>query len=167
MVRRLLLSAGAVLAFALAARCNNDNNTITGPQPVATVTPGGPTVTPIARTATPAMSPTPGTQPTLTPQPSGNRTVNVGQSGGNTFVDQTSGSNQTTITAGATVTWTWVSGTHSVTSGGCVFGCQPDGQFDSGIGTGMTFSHTFNQAGTFPYYCQVHGAMMQGTVVVQ
>ena len=39
--------------------------------------------------------------------------------------------------------------------------------FDSGsLAQNATFSHTFNTAGTFPYYCRVHGAMMQGTIVV-
>jgi plastocyanin len=31
----------------------------------------------------------------------------------------------------------------------------------------MTFSHTFTQAGSFPYFCQVHQALMQAMVVVQ
>ncbi|MGE5414645.1 MAG: plastocyanin/azurin family copper-binding protein [Syntrophomonadaceae bacterium] len=31
----------------------------------------------------------------------------------------------------------------------------------------MTFSHTFSQAGQFPYFCTVHQSMMQGMVIVQ
>jgi plastocyanin len=31
----------------------------------------------------------------------------------------------------------------------------------------MTFSHTFTQAGSFPYFCTVHQSAMQGMVVVQ
>jgi plastocyanin len=99
--------------------------------------------------------------------PAGNRIVSVGQNGGNTFADQQSGSSTTAIAVGTTVEWRWITGTHSVTSGGCTFGCTPDVIFDSGVGTGMTFTRTFNQAGTFPYVCVVHGAMMQGTVIVQ
>ena len=33
--------------------------------------------------------------------------------------------------------------------------------------SGSTFTHTFPAAGDFPYYCEVHGSMMQGTIVVQ
>ena len=32
---------------------------------------------------------------------------------------------------------------------------------------GSLLSHTFPTAGTFPYFCEVHGAMMTGTVIVQ
>jgi plastocyanin len=31
----------------------------------------------------------------------------------------------------------------------------------------MTFDRTFPTAGTFPYFCTVHGSMMTGTIVVQ
>ncbi len=157
MFRRMIVLAGIGVAMLAGIRCNDDNNTITGPNPTLTATagPGGSTPTPGGATPTP-------TQP-----PAANRIVGVGQNGGNTFADQQSGSSTTTIAVGTTVEWRWVSGTHSVTSGGCTFGCTPDGIFDSGTGTGMTFTRTFNQAGTFPYFCVVHGAMMQGTVIVQ
>ena len=154
--KRLLLSVGIVGAI-LAGACHDDNNTITGPLPTATQTPmpGAPTATP-----------TPPGAPTATPAPA-ERVVDVGQGGGNTFVDQQTGSSTTTITVGTTVRWVWVSGIHSTTSGTCGAVCTPDGIWDSGAGGGMTFSHTFNQAGTFPYFCTVHGAMMTGTIVVQ
>ena len=47
-----------------------------------------------------------------------------------------------------------------------------DGSFDSGtLQPGQEFSFTFSKAGTFPYYCEFHGAKggsgMAGTVVVQ
>ena len=154
--KRLLLWAGIVGAI-LAGACHDDNNTITGPLPAPTSTPA-----PGAPTATPAP---PGV-PTATPVPAA-RIVNVGQGGGNAFADQQTGSSTTTITAGTTVQWVWVSGAHSTTSGTCGTVCTQDGVWDSGIGSGMTFSHTFNQAGTFPYFCEVHGAMMTGTVIVQ
>lgn len=70
------------------------------------------------------------------------------------------------IEVGDTVTWTWLDDNHSVTSGTPGF---PDGLFDSGIhNNGFTFSFTFNDAGSFPYYCSVHGACcgMVGTVTV-
>jgi LPXTG-motif cell wall-anchored protein len=39
---------------------------------------------------------------------------------------------------------------------------------DSGImNPGASFSHTFDQTGSFPYHCNVHPTQMFGTVVVQ
>ncbi|HSS43739.1 MAG TPA: hypothetical protein VLO07_00235 [Thermoanaerobaculia bacterium] len=88
--------------------------------------------------------------------------VNVGQ-GGNNFVDSQSGTSTTTIRAGQTVQWVWVGGTHSTTSGTC---CTGDGKWDSGVqGSGM-FTRMFPSAGTFPYFCIVHGSAMTGTIVV-
>ena len=71
-----------------------------------------------------------------------------------------------TIQPGDQVTWTWGSSGHSTTSGSPG---QPSGIWDSGIhNQGATFTHTFNSAGTFPYYCIPHGGCcgMVGTVVV-
>jgi Copper binding proteins, plastocyanin/azurin family len=165
-VRRLVLLAGVALAILAGARCNDDDDTIAGPVPQPTATPappGAPTPTP-----QPTATPAPPGAPTPTPTPVGNPVVDVGLNGGNTFVDRQSGTSTTTIRAGNTVHWIWVSGVHSTTSGSCPSGaCQPDGLWDSGAGTGMTFDRTFLQPGTFPYYCTVHGSMMQGTVVVQ
>jgi plastocyanin len=153
MVRRLVLFTAVMLAVLAGARCNN-NDTVAGPGPIpqATATPA------------PRGAPTPTRTP---PPPAAMRMVDVGAGGARTFVDRVSGTSMTTIPAGTTVQWVWVSGTHSTTSGTCPAGCQPDGQWDSGIGSAMTFTHMFPQPGTFPYFCSVHGAMMQGTVVVQ
>ena len=71
-----------------------------------------------------------------------------------------------TIHTGDTVVWTWSSGGHSSTSGSPG---MPGGLWDSGIlNQGATFMHAFNTAGSFPYYCTVHGACcgMVGTVSV-
>jgi plastocyanin len=105
--------------------------------------------------------------PTPTPTPAAQTAiVSVGQ-GGMNFVDQRSGSSTTTIQVGDTVRWNWVGGFHSTTSGACSGGsCHPDGQWDSGAGSGMTFSFRFTQAGTYNYFCTVHGASMTGVVQV-
>jgi len=97
------------------------------------------------------------------------RTVEIGRNGGDTFTDEESRTSTSTIHAGDTVTWTWDTALHSTTSGSCPGGnCVPDGNWDSGEHTApFSFSHTFNTPGTFPYYCSYHGAMMQGTIVVQ
>src|SRR6516225_3945759 len=71
-----------------------------------------------------------------------------------------------TIHPGDEVKWTWGSDFHSTTSGSPG---MPSGIWDSGvINSGATFTHTFNTAGTFPYYCTVHGQCcgMVGTVRV-
>lgn len=152
---------GAFTALALLAGCHDDSNNVTGPQPL-------PATTPIP-TARPMQTPTPAppSQPTPAP-PSQAATVTVGAGGGFSFADQQSGTSTTTVRVGDSVRWTWASGPHSTTSGSCSgAGCQPSGLWDSGTGSnGMTFSRTFTQAGNFPYFCTVHGAMMQGTVVV-
>jgi hypothetical protein len=117
----------------------------------------------------PTPTPTPATGPTPTPAPP--RIVSVGQSSSgeplNAFIDAQSGTSTSTIHAGDVIEWRWLSGYHSTTSGTCPLGCVPNGLWDSGIGTGPTFQHAFPTAGTFPYFCSVHGTMMQGTVVVE
>ena len=162
---RWLALLGSIFVMAAAVTCSKDSNNVVGPAPAPNVTPtpGG----------NPNPTPTPGTKPNPTPTPGGggsqSATVNVGQGGGTVFMDQQSGSSMTTIKAGGTVNWVWVSGTHSTTSGTCPGSgeCTPDGNWDSGIGTGTTFQKTFSSPGTFPYFCRVHEGMMTGTVVVQ
>jgi plastocyanin len=63
------------------------------------------------------------------------------------------------ITSGLTVTWiNEDSVPHTVTS--------DDGVWDSGaIAPGGTFSHTFEQAGTYAYHCTIH-PNMKATVEV-
>lgn len=56
---------------------------------------------------------------------------------------------------------------HNITSGNLADG--PDGFFESGIElikTGESFGHTFNQSGTFEYFCQVH-PWKQGTIIIE
>jgi plastocyanin len=66
-----------------------------------------------------------------------------------------------TINAGDSVTWTNKDvATHTVTDKG------PGKTFDSGnIAFNGTFTHVFTTAGTFTYYCTIHG--FQGTLVVK
>jgi len=142
--------ARAALAFAIAVgACVGCQNTMTGPG-----------------TATP--TPAPG-GPTPTPAPP--RVVYVGRGDGgqsaNAFMDSASMTSTSTIHAGDTIEWYWVDGSHSTTSGNCPVGCVPDGLWDSGIGHDTSFQHTFGSTGTFPYFCLVHGTMMQGSVIVQ
>ena len=77
-----------------------------------------------------------------------------------------------TVHVGDVVKWTWNTPgySHSTTSGSCPGGvCTPDGHWDSMIKPDQsTYSHTFtlSDMGTRPYYCRVHLAGMQGTVIV-
>ena len=70
------------------------------------------------------------------------------------------------IDVGGEVSWTNSdTAAHTVTSGNPTDG--PDGVFDSSLfGPGKTFSHKFDEAGTFNYFCMVHPWMM-GVVTVQ
>ena len=70
-----------------------------------------------------------------------------------------------TINVGDEVTWSNDdSAAHTVTAGGAADG--PSGIFDSSLFmAGTTFSHTFEESGTFPYFCMVH-PWMEGIVNV-
>lgn len=72
------------------------------------------------------------------------------------------------VTAGTTVRWQVDDlGTHDVTA--------VDGSFASGqVVTGLTFEHTFDEPGTYPYVCTLHGRCDEdgcrgqvGTIVVE
>ena len=73
------------------------------------------------------------------------------------------------VKIGNTVTWTWAGGNHDVVSGA---NCTDDKVFTRSTlqsANGATFTHTFDKAGTFEYFCDPHcaSAGMKGTVVVQ
>ena len=75
--------------------------------------------------------------------------------------------NPVTIDIGDTVTWENVdNAAHTVTSGSPADG--PDGVFDSSLimAGGASFSHTFDAAGTYDYFCMVH-PWMSGVVIVR
>ncbi len=69
------------------------------------------------------------------------------------------------VDVGTTVTWSNDdTAAHTVTSGNPTDG--PDGVFDSCLFmTGATFDHTFNESGTYNYFCMVH-PWMKGTIQV-
>jgi plastocyanin len=98
-------------------------------------------------TPTPIASPT----PTATPR-TGQASVNISNFA---FVPS-----MLTVSVGTTVTWTNNdSVSHTVTS--------LDDLFDSGdIAPGATFSHTFEQKGTFNYQCTIH-PFMTGEIIVE
>ncbi len=101
--------------------------------------------------------------------PAETRAVTIGPNLTHSFVDAVSGTSTSTIVVGDTVQWTWATGLHSTTSGTCAAICTGDGKWDSGAHSSpFSFSHTatFATKGTYHYFCSVHGAVMQGDVVV-
>lgn len=121
-------------------------------------------------TPVPTGTPTTATPtPTPTPTPTGSTViVKVGQSG-NSFSPAT-----TAIHVGDTVEWDFFS-IHSTTSGTCSGGyygdectALPSGlNWDSGVRSpGDKFSQVFATAGSYRYYCSLHGSMMTGTIQV-
>jgi plastocyanin len=95
--------------------------------------------------------------------------VTVGPSGSFTFSPSV-----VNISVGDTVQWTWGSSNHSTTSGNC---CTADNKFCSPNDTncptaplsisGTIYSHTFTQAGSYPYFCKAHGGFgMTGVINV-
>jgi len=82
--------------------------------------------------------------------------------------------NDVTISAGTRVRWLHKESgdDHTVTSGSCAGGdCSPDGLFTSGNENNALlfhdeFLHIFNNVGVFPYFCEVHGDNMTGTITV-
>jgi plastocyanin len=66
-----------------------------------------------------------------------------------------------TVSVGTTVQWTNLGRhQHTVTSS--------TGLWDSGeMAPGERYSHTFTEAGTYPYYCTIHAQEMRGVVIVK
>jgi plastocyanin len=89
--------------------------------------------------------------------------VQVGPGGYDTFQPSS-----VTVAPGDTVTWRWVSGSHSVTSNpnqAESFESHPGQPFPASP-PGSTFQHRFSAAGqTIRYFCRVHGGMT-GQVMV-
>jgi hypothetical protein len=65
------------------------------------------------------------------------------------------------INLGDTIHWVWDTGIHSTTSAAG----QAESWNSGVVGPGSTFDHTFNNLGTFNYYCIPHGADLGGGMV--
>jgi nitrite reductase (NO-forming) len=73
--------------------------------------------------------------------------------------------NPINVKVGGTVTWTNKDNqAHTVVSGTGSADPKKGTVFDSGLTTliqpGKSFSHTFTTAGTIPYFCEIHPAMV-------
>jgi halocyanin-like protein len=91
---------------------------------------------------------------------SGNVEVGVGAANGLAF-----GPAAVRIDVGTDINWSWtgMGGSHNVVA--------EDGEFDSGDlvgGSGNNYQYTFEEAGTYLYYCEPHkGSGMKGAVIVE
>ncbi|MBF8266890.1 MAG: copper binding protein of plastocyanin/azurin family [Dehalococcoidia bacterium] len=142
--------------------------TVTGPTPTATAIQAtlGPTLTVPAPTPTGAptatLTPSPTTLPTDTP------TATTTPGGGTTIqlTIQDFRLEDRTVRVGDTVTWTNQGAfPHTTTSGTSP---NANGIWNSGsLPSGQSFTFTFNQTGTFPYFCAVHPSMTAVITVVE
>lgn len=70
------------------------------------------------------------------------------------------------INPGDAIKWT-VNGSHTITSGTDPLDPLVGDLFDEARNTGQTFTHTFNDLGSFAYFCRIHFGMgMTGTINV-
>jgi plastocyanin len=110
----------------------------------------------------PAPSSTPAVDAGTTPTPAAT-TVDI------SVTDNSFGPVTMNIAQGTKVRWT-NSGVslHSVTSGTDLSDANRGQLFDQDVNPGATFEHTFNDVGTFDYFCKYHIALgMKGSVTVQ
>jgi plastocyanin len=99
--------------------------------------------------------------------------VTIAAGSGNSPGPQSFSPNPINVKVGDTVTWTNKDTVeHTVTSGTGASDTNKGKEFDSGLTgptalttSGKTFSHKFTAAGTIPYFCQLHPAMV-GKVIV-
>lgn len=78
---------------------------------------------------------------------------------------------EVTINVGDTITWQYTGGSpHTITPGSGPGDDNPHNEWERQEmdQIGQTFEHTFNNAGTFDYYCEPHFSDgMTGTIVVE
>jgi plastocyanin len=143
------------------------------PTPTATATPeptttATPTEGEATSTETATASPTPSSTPTPTQTTTDGavQEVVVGPNGSLSFAPESF-----RIAAGDTVQWTWDAGGHNVkpssTPGGADWSGTPGGEFET-YDSSYTYSHTFDVAGAYEYYCAPHqSAGMTGSFTVE
>lgn len=111
-------------------------------------------------------SPTPTRTPTPTPRPAVAAEVAVGAGGAFRFDPD-----RVTVAAGDTVRWVWAAQGHNVRPGSVPAGADWTGTAGGDGDTfdaGHVYTHGFEVAGTYDYYCAPHrSAGMTGTVVVE
>ncbi len=90
---------------------------------------------------------------TTTTGPAQPKTVDVG------ILNFRFSESETVVRVGDSVRWTVASGTHTTTSNDAVWDSKT-------MATNDVFTHTFDTAGSFPYFCAIHPGM-QATITVE
>lgn len=183
MDRRTILRWSAAFAVGGIAGCTGGDGS-GGDSPTASPAPDSPTASPTPNpTGTPTETPTRTTadpEPTQTPSPTDSPTpsptpeptesvaqvVEVAPDGSFTFAPD-----DFTVATGETVRWVWRAGGHNVkvesTPSGSDWSGTPGSSSDT-FGEGHTYSHTFDVAGKYEYYCAPHrGLGMTGKFTVE
>ena len=142
-----LLAAGGLTGVLVLGACGGSGSTTSSGMTATTVTTAAAPPTTVATTAASATAPGPS-----------EAAVTVKQF---QFMP-----GELVVKAGTEVTWTNRDQIlHTATSGATPG--TADGKFDGPMdGVGQSFSFTFSQAGSFPYFCNRHNSMT-GTIVVQ
>lgn len=153
---RYLIMAFSAAALLLYSCGSEEPSEPTPVPPTETLEP-----TPIPPTETPEPTPVP---PTETPEPEPTETSEASNEKTVLIVDNAFVGGDITVLVGTTVIWAHdADRPHTATS--------DDGTFKSGdLQNGDTFSFTFEEAGTFNFYCEYHGGPngqdMSGTIIV-
>jgi plastocyanin len=69
-----------------------------------------------------------------------------------------------TVNVGDAVTWTLAGGAHTTSSGSAP---DLDGLWDQALTADAPFTFTFEEPGTYEYFCRFHADFMTGTVIVE
>ena len=69
-----------------------------------------------------------------------------------------------TVSVGDSVTWTLAGGAHTTSSGSTP---DLDGLWDQALTADAPFTFTFEEPGTYEYFCRFHADFMTGTVIVE
>ena len=151
---KALLLVGIIAALLVTACGGDDTPAPTNPTATSTVTPSATaTITP---EATEPASPTTVAENELVPLP--------GFEVASDIVDNSL--EDLVIQVGTTVTWTQVDGSTSHTATADVKVDDVPKWDSPTLRQGETFSYTFNELGSTPYYCRVHPGIMIATVTV-
>lgn len=168
------------LTLVIAGACGSDDDSDPAAADTTTSTAAAATTTTLAAETTTTLAPettttaAPTTAPPTTAPPTTATTVRPADVAVGIKSFQYN-PNPVTVPLGTTVLWTNMDQIeHTVTSGTVGDGsklpavpAKPNGKFNGSMPqAGATFSHRFDQKGTFTYYCARHDTAMSATVVV-
>jgi plastocyanin len=165
-----VLVLAAVVATPAFSAAQDTGTTTTTPDPITAAPPSDPAPPtddqdepggePAGETAPEGETVSPAQAPPAAPPPTGPTVARASASATVSMGDNFYSPASVSIAVGDTVTWNNNGqAQHSATAN--------DGSFDTGVfGPGGSRSETFTRAGTFSYFCTVHGQSQSGTVRV-